>query len=101
MSLLALPWYGLDEGARTIPALWSGQAALLPLLLPLLAFAPGAGWLGQRRPLLLAGSGLFGLVWLGVAANLGGQPALGWGALLYAAVMLMFVAYGLAWRGWC
>ena len=103
-AVLVLPWFGLDGPGRTGPAAlyaWRGQLLLLPLLLPLLAYPLVAGLVGPRHPRLLVLAGACSLLWLWFGSGLQGQPALGWGALLYAAAMLMFVAYGLAWQGWC
>jgi iron(III) transport system permease protein len=124
-SLLVLPWYGLEGGLvngwrAARPAMLEGSLGgrvwLLPLLLPVLA----AAWAVHRRmPRLLAWAGSAGLAWLaieafglrthglrleGLAALLAGsavQPALGWGALLYAVAAMMLIAYGLALQGWC
>ncbi len=126
-ALVVLPWYGLDDtvGAvlafrgEAMPAL--GQAAfggrfwLLPLLL-----APAlAGWgVARSRPRLLVAGGVIGIVWLaleGLAIIHRGwgwaflsalgpaptQPALGWGALLFALACTMLVAIGLARLGRC
>ncbi|MCQ4162384.1 iron ABC transporter permease [Roseomonas sp. GC11] len=124
-SLLLLPWYGLEGGlpggwhaARPalLEALSGGRLWLLPLAPPLL-LAAWAAW--ARSSGALVAAGLAGIAWLlveafglrahglrleGLAALLEGsaaQPALGWGALLYALSCLMLCAHGLAWRGWC
>ncbi|MFT8246183.1 ABC transporter permease [Roseomonas sp. BN140053] len=113
-ATLALPWYGLERGLlawswpEAMPAaFWGslgGRPWLLPLLLPLVLVPLAAG-----RPRLLVAAGLGGLGWLLLEAFLfepGGlraaaQPALGWGALLYAVSATMLAAHGLARLGWC
>jgi iron(III) transport system permease protein len=126
VAMLLLPWYGMEGGllsggwSPSMPAVVQGTAGgrfwLLPLLLPL----PVAAWAVHRRmPHLLVACGLLGLAWLAIEAfglrshglRLEGlatawagsatQPALGWGALLYATAAMMLLAYGLAWQGWC
>lgn len=95
--MVALPWYGADPARSAAPAVWlaaNGQVLLLPLLLPILVA-------GFAKPLLLAASGAGGILWLLLQASLAGQPALGWGPVVYAAAMLMLAAYGLARQGWC
>ena len=97
LAMLKLPWYGLDPARDAVPALWlitRGQVLLLPLALAIV----GAGF---GRPRVLVACGAVGIVWLLVQAGLGGQPALGWGALAYAAAMLMITSHGLARQGWC
>ena len=97
LAMVALPWYGLDPARNALPTLWlaaRGQVLLLPLLLAI----AGAGF---NKPRVLVACGIGGIVWLLVQAGLGGQPALGWGALAYAAAMLMITAHGLARQGWC
>ena len=103
-SVLALPWYGLEGAGRAFPAVAHavlGQRALWPLLLPLLLAGFAAGFAGPRRPRMMAAAGVAGLAALWLCSGWAGQPALGWGALLYAAAMLMVLSYGLAWEGWC
>jgi iron(III) transport system permease protein len=116
-SILIVPWYGLDEGVSP-PALFAGRAWLLPLALPLLLATWSA--LGQVRPRALIVAGATGLVWLVLQglliihrgwafawfAELAGgsgpiQPAMGWGAVLYALACVMLLAYGLARLGFC
>ncbi|MFC0410871.1 ABC transporter permease [Roseomonas elaeocarpi] len=130
VSLAVLPWYGLEGGilgaqwsrlgAEALPALFqgllNGRTWLLPLVLPLLL----AGWaIAARAPRATVAAGLLALFWLtleafglrtyglrleGLATLWDGsaaQPALGWGALLYATAATMLLAYGLAWQGWC
>ncbi|MCW3475332.1 ABC transporter permease [Limobrevibacterium gyesilva] len=120
-GLVVLPWYGLEAPLRAIsalqpealPALWQGRVWLWPLAIPLLMAIPG-------RPRLLALSGALGLAWLcieGLAIGHRGwgapwlgalfgapgptQPALGWGAAVYALSCVMLAAIGLARQGWC
>lgn len=125
VAVLVLPWYGIGGMPRGVPelpalahGLWGARPWLLPLLLPLLL----ATWatIGRARPRALVLSGLAGLAWVvveGLAINHHGwsvawlatltssngptQPALGWGALLYAIACLMLVAHGLARQGVC
>ncbi len=115
-GLLLLPWYGLDEGV-SLPGLFAGNVWLWPLALPLLL----AAWasFGRIRPSGLIVAGIGGLAWL-VAQGLliihrgwayawltawfgmgPMQPAMGWGAALYALACLMLLAYGLARLGVC
>ncbi|TPN70219.1 iron ABC transporter permease [Mesorhizobium sp. B1-1-1] len=129
-SFIVLPWYQVEGGllsfdwlarpAEAAPAILlslNGRLWLLPLVLPLLL----ASWLVARRNLPgLAAAGAAGLAWLAVEgfsiihsgwgfawlghlASTPGpvQPGLGWGAVLYAVTMLMFIAEALAARGWC
>ncbi|TPL35739.1 iron ABC transporter permease [Mesorhizobium sp. B2-4-1] len=129
-SFIVLPWYKVEGGllsfdwlarpAEAAPAILlslNGRLWLLPLILPLLL----ASWLVARRNLpALAVAGAAGLAWLAVEgfsiihsgwgfawlghlASTPGpvQPGLGWGAVLYALAMLMFIAEALAARGWC
>ncbi|TPN39241.1 iron ABC transporter permease [Mesorhizobium sp. B1-1-6] len=129
-SFIVLPWYQVEGGllsfdwlarpAEAAPAILlslNGRLWLLPLVLPLLL----ASWLVARRNLPgLAAAGAAGLAWLAVEgfsiihsgwgfawlghlASTPGpvQPGLGWGAVLYAVAMLMFIAEALAARGWC
>ncbi len=123
-SLLVLPWYGVEGGplawmrnpTAAMPGLLQGlhgRAWLLALALPLI-MAAFAIW--RRAPRLLVAAGLGALAWLiaealaigphgwrsawlGIAGP--SQPALGWGALLYAVAALLLLAHGLARRGWC
>ena len=115
-GLIVMPWYGLDDGVSPA-ALFTGHPWLLPLALPLL-LATGASFRGTR-PRALVAAGITGLAWLAgqglliihrgwavawLTAWLGAgpsQPALGWGAALYALACLMLLAYGLARRGAC
>lgn len=129
-SFILLPWYKVEEGffsfdwvsrpADAASALLLGFGSrpwLLPLAVPLLI----ASWPSlTRRSRGLAAAGALGLIWLAVQgfaiihsgwgfswlSALTGtpgptQPGLGWGAVLYAAAMLMFIAAALAERGWC
>ncbi|WP_246670998.1 MULTISPECIES: iron ABC transporter permease [unclassified Mesorhizobium] len=129
-SFIVLPWYKVEGGllsfdwlarpAEAAPAILlslNGQLWLLPLILPLLL----ASWLVARRNLpglaVAGAAGLawlviegfsiihsgWGFAWLGHLASTPGpvQPGLGWGAVLYALAMLMFIAEALAARGWC
>jgi ABC-type Fe3+ transport system permease subunit len=120
-GLLVLPWYGLEEPLRAVlalrpeaaPAMFQGHAWLWPLVAPLLIAMGG-------RPRMLVLGGALGILWLGVegfsiglrgwsfsylVAMFGApgptQPALGWGALVYAVACVMLIALGLARRGWC
>jgi len=130
LSFLVLPWYKVEGGFfafdwlsrpySATPAVLAGLSSapwLLPLALPLLA----ATWFVWRRDLRsLAWAGAAGLAWMAVEgfsiihsgwgfswlAALAGdpgpkQPGMGWGAVLYAAAMLMLTAASLARRGWC
>ncbi|TPK60898.1 iron ABC transporter permease [Mesorhizobium sp. B2-1-4] len=129
-SFIVLPWYKVEGGllsfdwlarpAEAAPAILlslNGRLWLLPLILPLLL----ASWLVARRNLpglaVAGAAGLawlviegfsiihsgWGFAWLGHLASTPGpvQPGLGWGAVLYALAMLMFIAEALAARGWC
>ena len=124
-ALLIVPWYGLEDGlfsggwaGRAAPALWQGLGEGRPWLLCLLIPALLASFAGSRirRPRLMVAAGLLAMGWLLLeAALIGGkgwqggfmpgvgpsQPALGWGALLYAGAACALTAYGLAWQGWC
>ena len=116
-ALLLLPWYGLDDRISP-PALFAGAPWLWPLVLPLLLGL----WTAFARigPRALIVAGVAGLVWLIVQglliihhgwayawlAELFGnsgptQPAMGWGAALYALACVMLLAYGLARLGVC
>src|SRR5580698_2819310 len=115
-SILLVPWYGLDDGVSK-PALFAGHAWLLPLAAPLLAATWTAVAPRQQRLLAIAGaSGLawlvieafaivqhgWGSAWLTVLLGQGPrQPALGWGAVLYATVCALLLARGLASQGLC
>lgn len=125
-SVLVLPWYGVEAGllstwlnhpTAALPLISHAlsQPWLLPLILPLgiASWRPKSG----SGPLVLAGTA--GLAWLAVEAWAIGahglqlswfgvspdtalvQPALGWGALVYAVAAMMLIAQGLAERGWC
>ena len=124
LAVLALPWFGHED---PVVALFAGEALPLvfhagarPWLLPLLllpAFAQFA--VRHDRPRLLVATAALALAWLcleGFAINhrgwtwqwlgaiFGGkptQPALGWGALLYALAATQLAAIGLARQGWC
>lgn len=124
-ALLILPWYGVDgmpRGVSALPvvahALWGGRLWLLPLVVPLLLASWAAS--GRPRPRLLVAAGLAGLAWviaqgllidhhgwtISLMTRLTGdagptQPALGWGAALYALSCLMLTAHGLARQGMC
>ncbi len=114
-AVLLLPWYGFEH------LTWS---AAMPLVAQVLA---GRWWLAPlvaapllastKRPGLWIGAAVIGLGWLAVEglaiihhgwgfsalAAFGpgpSQPALGWGALVYATACLAVAAYGLAARGW-
>jgi iron(III) transport system permease protein len=113
---LLLPWYGLDD-AISAPALFTDAGWLWPLAAPLLL----ALFASPRRgkPTLLIAAGTTGLFWLAAQGlliihrgwayawltHLFGQgpmqPAMGWGAALYALSCTMLLAYGLARRGLC
>ena len=115
-GFVVLPWYGLDAGYSP-PALFAGQAWLLPLALPLLLATWAA--IGRFHPRALVAAGAAGLAWLAaeglliihrgwafawLTAWLGvgpSQPAMGWGAALYALACLMLLAHGLARLGVC
>ena len=115
LAVLAVPWYGQ-------PSPWPAiaEAVTRPWLLPLLAAPVVAFWAIRRdTPRLLIATVLLALAWLcaeafaithrgytwaWLGALLGGtprQPALGWGALLYALAATMLAAIGLARQGWC
>ena len=115
-GILVLPWYGLDDGVSP-PAVFAGNAWLLPLALPLLA----AVWasIGRTHPRSLIAAGVAGLIWLiaegmliaqhgwaftWLTTTLGAGPsqnAMGWGAVFYALACLMLLSYGLARLGAC
>ena len=115
-ALLILPWYGLDDRTSP-PALFAGAPWLWPLALPL-ALGFWASF-GRTRPRTLIAAGAAGLVWLAAEGLLiihrgwayawltalldsgPTQPAMGWGAALYALACLMLLAYGLARLGVC
>ena len=115
-GLLILPWYGLDDGISP-PALFAGRPWLLPLALPLLLAVAASP--GRVRPRLFVAAGTAGLMWQAaegfliihrgwayawLTAWFGAgpvQPAMGWGAALYALACLMLLAYGLARLGVC
>jgi iron(III) transport system permease protein len=115
-SLLVLPWYGLDD-AISPPALFAGARWLWPLAVPLLLAAFGS--LGRGKPALLIAAGTAALLWLAAEGLLilhrgwayawltellgpgPVQPAMGWGAALYALSSTMLLSYGLARRGLC
>jgi iron(III) transport system permease protein len=120
-GLLVVPWYGLDEGVSP-PALLAGHAWLWSLAAPLLlaswvALAPGRQLVGRQRVLgLAAAAGVlclaieafaivqhgWGATWLTALFGPGPtQPALGWGAALYAAGCTMLLAAALARQGLC
>jgi iron(III) transport system permease protein len=129
IAVLAVPWYGQDDAiwaaftADYFPTLL-GLTVERPWLLPLLVM-PAIALLAVRRdnPRLLVAASLAALAWLsfeGFAINHRGwtwgwvgtllspvfgatptQPALGWGALLYALAATMLTAVGLARQGWC
>lgn len=114
VGLLLIPWYGLDEGTSP-PALLAGHLWLWPLVVPLL-LAMGA-LRGHARLLSIAGG--CGLFWLALEALIivqhgwgatsltaafgqgPSQPALGWGAVCYAAACTGLLAGGLAGQGLC
>jgi iron(III) transport system permease protein len=129
-GFVLLPWYKVEGGffsldwlshpAGASPAIvfaLTDRPWLLPLALPLLL----ASWQVLRhRTQGLAVAGVLGLAWLalqGLAIIHSGwsfawlanfaqtpgptQPGLGWGAVVYALAMLMFIAAFLAKRGWC
>ena len=106
MSLAFLPWFGLDrglagwDGTPSASALARGveRPVLLAFLLPLLLAAAA---IATRAPRLLAAAGAGALLLLAVEALAIAQPALGWGALFFAAALAILLSYGLAWRGWC
>jgi iron(III) transport system permease protein len=124
LAVLVLPWYGLGEDAPAGAASalvqgLHGRSWLLALLLPPCVAAASLSGTARRPAPLLVWAGLGGLCWLGLEAFTVGahgwrfgwlaalagvgpaQPALGWGAALYALAMLVIASYGLAWRGWC
>ncbi|MBZ9857099.1 iron ABC transporter permease [Mesorhizobium sp. CA13] len=129
-SFIVLPWYKVEGGflsfdwlarpAEAAPAILlslNGRLWLLPLILPLLlasrlvarrdlpglavAGAAGLAWLAIEGFSIIHSG--WGFAWLGHLASTPGpvQPGLGWGAVLYAVSMLMFIAEALAARGWC
>jgi iron(III) transport system permease protein len=115
-GLLVVPWYGLDDGVSP-PAILAGHAWLWLLAAPLLL----ASWaaIGRGRPRGLAVAAAAGLAWLAIeafaivqhgwgfawlTALMGpgpAQPALGWGAVFYAASCTFLLAHGLARQGLC
>jgi iron(III) transport system permease protein len=116
-ALLAVPWYGLDD-RLSAPALFAGVPWLWPLALPLLLSLCAV--FGRPRPRLLIAASAAGLLWLVLQGLLiihrgwtyawlieltGGsgptQPAMGWGAAVYALACVLLLAYGLACRGFC
>nr|WP_316641888.1 iron ABC transporter permease [uncultured Roseateles sp.] len=123
LSSLLLPWHQQEAGllagdwlgaawpgdAATASALWQvlglGHAELLPLvLMPVLAGLLSLA--GLSRPGLgaaLMALATAALLWLGWLAWGAGpmQPALGWGALLFATAALFVLSTGAAWRGAC
>ncbi len=137
VSLILLPWYGLDDTTADIlaghPAIWPavvqglvlGKPWLLGLLVAPLLAAIGVDWGAGRggragRPHWLTAGGIFGIVWLvieGLSIGYRGwtvgmlaaafptltptQPALGWGALLYALSCTFLVGIGRARAGRC
>ena len=124
-AVLLLPWYGIDgvpRGVPEIPAiahgLWGGRPWLLPLLVPLLLASWAAAGKPHPRSLVIAGAG--GIAYLvteglliihhgwafdWLTAVYGGtgptQPAMGWGAAVYALACLMLFAQGMARLGMC
>lgn len=127
-GLLATPWYGVEGGfllwlaapGKSPPLvlqMLGGQRLWLAILLPLLLMGTWAAWVRQARVMIWCGG--LGLAWLcvqGVAinhrgwsftwlawlsANAPSQPAMGWGAAMFAIAVLMLLAYGRAWRGAC
>ena len=121
-----LPWFGVGDsvavrgaaagGSALVQALGSRPWLLISLATTAIALMAVSG---KRRPRLLVAAAAAGLAWLvleslavggrgwrfawldALAAPGPAQPALGWGALVYAVAMLVLAAYGLAWRGWC
>ncbi len=104
-AVLLLPWYGFENlswAAMTplVGQLFAGKYWLAPLLVaPVLA--------STGRPRLWIATSVLGLGWLaieGLAIIHRGpgltQPALGWGALVYAIACLGVAAFGLARLGW-
>jgi iron(III) transport system permease protein len=124
-ALVVVPWYGLEGWlaggwVKARPALMAGLADGRPWLIVLFVpLAVASFAVTRRRPRLVVGAALAGLAWLIVEALLIGprgpavealsgvvgaaakQPALGWGAALFALASIVIVAYGLAWLGWC
>jgi iron(III) transport system permease protein len=126
-GLVLLPWYGIGaethaHGAWSPLAVqaWSGRPWLWPLLLAMAAATWAAAKTAKDTTELLLSASGFGLAWLCLEgllidhhgwsfawlAALAGtagpiQPALGWGATLFALSLLMLAACGLARRGWC
>ncbi|MGQ3072433.1 MAG: ABC transporter permease [Ferrovibrionaceae bacterium] len=100
VAVLALPWYRLDAAGGPLPLIAHGLGGrfwLLPLVVPLIGATAA-----RNRPRWLTAAGGAGLAWLLVQGfAIGGQPGLGWGALVYALAATMLAAYGLARQGWC
>src|SRR5690349_7755621 len=106
-SLLVLPWYGLDD-AISPPALFANAPWLWPLVVPLLVAAFAS--LGRGKSVLLIAAGTAGVLWLAAEGllilhhgwaytwltDLFGpgpvQPAMGWGAALYALSSTMLLS---------
>ena len=115
-GLLVVPWYGLDDGVSP-PAILARHAWLWLLAAPLLLASWAAIGRGRSRGLAVAAAA--GLAWLAIeafaivqhgwgfawlTALLGpgpAQPALGWGAVFYAASCTILLAHGLARQGLC
>jgi iron(III) transport system permease protein len=95
-GILVLPWYAVETSAA--PAMLQGRWWLYLLLLPP-ALASFAVW--RRDGRLLSTAAALGLAWLILEAFAIAQPALGWGGLAASVALLMLLATGLAWRGWC
>lgn len=124
-AVLLLPWYGIDgvpRGVPEIPAiahgLWGGRPWLMPLLVPLLLTSWAVIGKPHPRSLVIAGAGGiaylitegvliihhgWAFAWLTTLAGGTGptQPAMGWGAAVYALACLMLLAQGLARLGMC
>ncbi len=114
-AALLLPWYGFEKlsWSAALPLvghIYAGKFWLAPLLLPPLlastarprwwiaAAVIGIGWMAlEGLAVTHRGWGFAGLSIFGPAPT---QPALGWGALVYATACLAIAAYGLARRGW-
>jgi iron(III) transport system permease protein len=114
-AVLLLPWYGLEHlswpaSMPLVGQMFTGRWWLAPLLL-----APALA--ATRRPEAWVAAAICGIGWLALEslaiihhgwgfsliASFGPgptQPALGWGALVYATACLAIAAYGLAARGW-
>jgi len=104
-AVALLPWYGFENlswAAMTplVGQLFAGKYWLAPLVVaPVLA--------STARPRLCIAAAVSGLGWLAIESlaiiHRGPgltQPALGWGALVYATACLGVAAYGLARLGW-